>query len=70
MQHECDVHEYAWLAVVPGNAAHIMHDKFLVVDSRFVFAGTANPHHLMQAMVPWRRHRLALPSAQSQRRRG
>ncbi len=25
-----------------GNLAHIMHDKFFIVDSRFVFAGTAN----------------------------
>ncbi len=25
-----------------GNQAHIMHDKFMVVDGRFVFAGTAN----------------------------
>lgn len=25
-----------------GNGPHIMHDKFLVVDDRFVFAGTAN----------------------------
>lgn len=25
-----------------GNSAHIMHDKFMVVDDRFVFASTAN----------------------------
>jgi len=25
-----------------GNMAHIMHDKFMVVDGRFVFCGTAN----------------------------
>lgn len=30
------------IQVVAGNLAHIMHDKFMVVDSRFVFAGTAN----------------------------
>jgi phosphatidylserine/phosphatidylglycerophosphate/cardiolipin synthase-like enzyme len=27
---------------VVGNYAHIMHDKFMVVDDRFVFGGTAN----------------------------
>lgn len=30
------------IPVVTGNLAHIMHNKFLVVDDRFVFAGTAN----------------------------
>lgn len=28
--------------IVAGNGAHIMHDKFFVVDGRFVFLGTAN----------------------------
>jgi len=28
--------------IVTGNNAHIMHDKFMVVDDRFVFASTAN----------------------------
>lgn len=30
------------IPVVVGNQAHIMHNKFMVVDSRFLFAGTAN----------------------------
>jgi phosphatidylserine/phosphatidylglycerophosphate/cardiolipin synthase-like enzyme len=30
------------IPMVNGNLGHIMHDKFMVVDSRFVFAGTAN----------------------------
>ena len=30
------------IPLVPGNLNHIMHDKFMVVDSRFVFGGTAN----------------------------
>lgn len=30
------------IPLVAGNSAHIMHDKFMVVDGRFVFAGTAN----------------------------
>ncbi len=33
----------AWhIPMVTGNAPHIMHDKFLIVDRRFVFASTAN----------------------------
>ncbi|MFT4623836.1 MAG: phosphatidylserine/phosphatidylglycerophosphate/cardiolipin synthase-like enzyme [Myxococcota bacterium] len=28
--------------MVTGNMTHIMHDKFMIVDERFVFAGTAN----------------------------
>ncbi|MFT7518967.1 MAG: phosphatidylserine/phosphatidylglycerophosphate/cardiolipin synthase-like enzyme, partial [Kiritimatiellia bacterium] len=33
-----------------GNGPHIMHDKFMVVDDRFLFAGTANwtPSDMMQ----------------------
>jgi phosphatidylserine/phosphatidylglycerophosphate/cardiolipin synthase-like enzyme len=30
------------IPIVNGNLTHIMHDKFMIVDSRFVFAGTAN----------------------------
>jgi phosphatidylserine/phosphatidylglycerophosphate/cardiolipin synthase-like enzyme len=30
------------IPMVAGNLAHIMHNKFLVVDDRFVFGGTAN----------------------------
>lgn len=30
------------IPMVSGNLSHIMHDKFMVVDGRFVFAGTAN----------------------------
>jgi phosphatidylserine/phosphatidylglycerophosphate/cardiolipin synthase-like enzyme len=30
------------IPLVTGNAAHIMHDKFLISDRRFLFAGTAN----------------------------
>ena len=30
------------IPMVTGNMQHIMHDKFMVVDSRFVFCGTAN----------------------------
>lgn len=30
------------LPLVVGNDAHIMHNKFMVVDDRFVFSGTAN----------------------------
>ncbi len=30
------------IPLVAGNSAHIMHDKFMVVDGRFVFVGTAN----------------------------
>ena len=30
------------IPMVTGNMAHIMHDKFMVVDGRFVFCGTAN----------------------------
>jgi phosphatidylserine/phosphatidylglycerophosphate/cardiolipin synthase-like enzyme len=30
------------IPVVPGNGQHIMHDKFMVIDDRLVFAGTAN----------------------------
>ena len=30
------------IPVVVGNQAHIMHNKFMVVDGRFVFGGTAN----------------------------
>lgn len=30
------------IPIVTGNMAHIMHDKFMIVDGRFVFAGTAN----------------------------
>jgi len=33
----------AWhVPMVTGNLPHIMHDKFLIVDRRFVFASTAN----------------------------
>ena len=30
------------IPVVTGNLAHIMHDKFMIVDDRFVWSGTAN----------------------------
>jgi phosphatidylserine/phosphatidylglycerophosphate/cardiolipin synthase-like enzyme len=30
------------IPMVAGNQAHIMHNKFMVVDGRFVFGGTAN----------------------------
>ncbi len=30
------------IPVVPGNGQHIMHHKFMVIDDRLVFAGTAN----------------------------
>lgn len=30
------------IPMVVGNLSHIMHDKFMVVDDRFVWAGTAN----------------------------
>jgi len=30
------------IPVVTGNDAHIMHDKFMIVDGRFLFAATAN----------------------------
>jgi len=30
------------IPIVTGNLTHIMHDKFMIVDDRFVFAGTAN----------------------------
>jgi phosphatidylserine/phosphatidylglycerophosphate/cardiolipin synthase-like enzyme len=30
------------IPLVTGNSPHIMHDKFMVVDGRFVFGGTAN----------------------------
>ena len=30
------------IPIVTGNLNHIMHDKFMVVDDRFVFGGTAN----------------------------
>ncbi len=30
------------IPVVVGNQAHIMHNKFMVVDGRFIFGGTAN----------------------------
>lgn len=30
------------IPMVTGNMAHIMHDKFMIVDRRFVFASTAN----------------------------
>lgn len=30
------------IPMMVGNSAHIMHDKFMVVDDRFVFASTAN----------------------------
>lgn len=30
------------IPAVTGNMAHIMHDKFMIVDDRFVFCGTAN----------------------------
>ncbi len=30
------------IPMVTGNMAHIMHDKFMIVDSRYVFCGTAN----------------------------
>ena len=30
------------IPLVTGNLTHIMHDKFVVVDDRFVFCGTAN----------------------------
>ena len=30
------------IPIVMGNQAHIMHDKFMVVDNRFVWSGTAN----------------------------
>ena len=30
------------IPIVNGNLTHIMHDKFMIVDDRFVFAGTAN----------------------------
>lgn len=30
------------IPIVTGNLAHIMHDKFMIVDNRFVFAGTSN----------------------------
>jgi phosphatidylserine/phosphatidylglycerophosphate/cardiolipin synthase-like enzyme len=30
------------IPVVAGNGQHIMHDKFMVIDDRLVFAGTAN----------------------------
>lgn len=30
------------IPIVTGNLAHIMHDKFMIVDNRFVFAATAN----------------------------
>jgi phosphatidylserine/phosphatidylglycerophosphate/cardiolipin synthase-like enzyme len=32
----------AHIPIVAGNQPHIMHDKFFVVDGRFVFAATAN----------------------------
>ena len=30
------------IPIVTGNGNHIMHDKFLISDDRFLFAGTAN----------------------------
>ena len=30
------------IPMVTGNLAHIMHDKFMIIDRRFVFASTAN----------------------------
>ncbi len=30
------------IPIVNGNLTHIMHDKFMIVDDRFIFAGTAN----------------------------
>jgi len=30
------------IPIVTGNLAHIMHDKFMIVDGRFVFSGTSN----------------------------
>lgn len=30
------------IPIVTGNLSHIMHDKFMVVDGRFIFCGTAN----------------------------
>ena len=30
------------IPMVTGNLSHIMHDKFMIVDDRFVFGGTAN----------------------------
>ncbi len=30
------------IPIVTGNLAHIMHDKFMIVDDRFIWSGTAN----------------------------